>query len=68
MDTAEKRARQIVCDKKVLLDETWEVKRALIWKILYDGAEDTRKIVMDMSMARVDAGTQKAKQRLTGIE
>ena len=48
-------AHRKVCEKTVLLDETAKVKQALIWKILYDAAEDKREIVLKMSREELNA-------------
>lgn len=48
-------AHQKVREKTILSDETTEVKQALVWKILYDGAEDKRDIVLKMSRAELNA-------------
>ena len=43
------RALQKFCDKAALQDETKEVRRALIWKVLYDAAEEKRVAVFSMT-------------------
>ena len=53
MGAAEERAHQRVAEKAALLDETSEFKRALIWKVLYDGAEDKRGTVLAMSREEI---------------
>ena len=54
MDNIKQRALQKVCDKAVLLDETREVKEAIIWKMLYNGAEDERETVLSMSKEQIN--------------
>ena len=54
MDNMIARALQTYCDKAVLLDETSEVKKALIWKVLYDAAEENRVAVSAMTKQQMN--------------
>ena len=48
------RALQTFCDKAALQDETKEVRRALIWKVLYDAAEENRVAVSAMTKEQIN--------------
>ena len=48
------RALQAFCDKAVLLDETSEVKKALIWKVLHDAAEENRAAISAMTKEQIN--------------
>ena len=48
-------AHRKVREKTVLLDETVQVKQTLVWKILYDAADDMRDTVLKMSRAELNA-------------
>ena len=50
-DILEMMAHRKVREKTFLLDEIIDVKQALVWKILYDAAEEKRDTVSKMSRA-----------------
>ena len=54
MDVMRQRALRKVCDKTVLLDETVEVKRALVWRMSHAGKEDKRETVLSMSKKEIN--------------
>ena len=54
MKWLEKCALRQVCDKNFLFDQTLETKRALIWKMEYDSAEDKREVVCFLSKEEVN--------------
>ena len=62
MDNIKQRALQKVCDNAVLLDETREVKEAIIWKMLYNGAEDERETVLSMSKEQINTTITRYKE------
>ena len=54
MDVCRKRALRKVCDKTILLDETVEVKQALVWRLSHGGKEDKRETVLSMSKKEIN--------------
>ena len=49
------RALRKHCDSTILLDEELTVKKALIWKLNYEGEEQKREFVKSMSKEEIRA-------------
>ena len=50
----EEQAFKKFCESTVLLDETMNVKRALVWKLDYSSKGDDREVVQNMSKEEIN--------------